>query len=160
MASSPSTPSPTTVPACSPPRAWRSSRTSTTRPFLPAKRSCSAGPWATSAASFWEHPIHLQCPIPMTPLPCCCPGTQWPPKGRCPVQEHKDPVPGALSEQTPGWAGPLGHWSSPFQGQSPLCSLLTDLLTLCLNISDDRELTPKVGHLWWLEKTPSRQIYK
>lgn len=51
-------------------------------------------------------------------------------------------------------------WSSPFQGQSPLCSLLTDLLTLCLNISDDRELTPKVGQLWWLEKTPSHQIYK
>ncbi|XP_049569364.1 aldehyde dehydrogenase family 3 member B2 [Orcinus orca] len=108
-ASSPSTPSPTTAPACSPPRAWRSSRTSATRPFLPAHSSCSAGPWATSAASFCEHPVHLQCPIPTTPLSCCCPGAQWPPKGWCPVQEHKDPAPGALSEQTPGWAGPLGH---------------------------------------------------
>ncbi|XP_022446939.2 aldehyde dehydrogenase family 3 member B2 isoform X1 [Delphinapterus leucas] len=108
-ASSPSMPSPTTAPACSPPRAWRSSRTSATRPFLPANSSCSAGPWATSAASFCEHPVHLQCPIPTTPLSCCFPGAQWPPKGWCPVQEHKDPAPGALSEQTPGWAGPLGH---------------------------------------------------
>nr|XP_060463417.1 aldehyde dehydrogenase family 3 member B2 isoform X2 [Panthera onca] len=75
-ASSPSTPSPTTAPVCSPTPAWRSSMKSATLPTLTAKSSWSAGPWGPKAAPFCEHPVPLQCPTPTIPLSCHCPGVQ------------------------------------------------------------------------------------
>ena len=92
MASSPSTPSPTTAPACSPTRAWRCRRTSSTHPILTADRSCSPGPWAATAAPCCEHPARLQVSV-HNPSVLLLPGCSVAPKRQasCPGKERSCP---------------------------------------------------------------------
>ncbi|XP_026901318.1 aldehyde dehydrogenase family 3 member B2 [Acinonyx jubatus] len=78
------------------------------------------------------HPsVNTLCPSSALPPRSLCPAAArcsvWGSEGGDPVQECKDCLLGPLFQQTLGWAGPLGLWSTVFRAKVLACGLLIQL---------------------------------